>query len=128
MVTRNRNWSTKILWYKTGYAKGKMLSPPKRPTWGRLHCWFSLKLLKNLFSFSLFLFFLSCSWLWYQWTIPMNIYNSSVDKYRTNPKNTILLTLASVNIFAKNAFEEEIFYVIFFLVYPLLLFALFRWK
>jgi hypothetical protein len=33
-----------------------------------------------------------------------------------------------VNIFAKNAFEEEIFYVIFFLVYPLLLFALFRWK
>jgi len=128
MVTRNRNWSTKILWYKTGYAKGKMLSPPKHPTWGRLHCWFSLKLLKNLFSFSLFLFFLSCSWLWYQWTIPMNIYNSSVGKYRTNPKNTILLTLASVNIFAKNAFEEEIFYVIFFLVYPLLLFALFRWK
>jgi hypothetical protein len=30
-------------------------------------------------------------------------------------KNTILLTLASVNIFAKNEFEEEIFYVIFFL-------------
>jgi len=30
-------------------------------------------------------------------------------------KNTILLTLASVNFFAKNEFEEEIFYVIFFL-------------
>jgi hypothetical protein len=55
-------------------------------------------------------------------------YNSGVGKYRTNLKNTILLTLASVNIFAKNTFEEEIFYVIFFLVYPLLLFALFRWK
>ena len=27
----------------------------------------------------------------------------------------ILLTLVSVNIFAKNEFEEEIFYVIFFL-------------
>jgi hypothetical protein len=40
-------------------------------------------------------------------------------------KNTILLTLALVNIFAKNEFEEEIFYVIFFLVYPLLLLAFF---
>jgi len=45
----------------------------------------------------------------------MNISNSDVGKYRTNSKNTILLTLASVNIFAKNEFEEEIFYVIFFL-------------
>jgi hypothetical protein len=45
----------------------------------------------------------------------MNISNSSVGKYRTNPKNTIILTLALVNIFAKNEFEEEIFYVIFFL-------------
>jgi hypothetical protein len=53
--------------------------------------------------------------------------NSSVDIYRANPKNMILLTMASVNIFAKNEFEEEIFYVIF-LVYPLLLWALFRWK
>jgi hypothetical protein len=53
--------------------------------------------------------------------------NSSVDIYRANPKNTILLTMASVNIFAKNEFEEEIFYAIF-LVYPLLLWALFRWK
>jgi hypothetical protein len=44
----------------------------------------------------------------------MNISNSGVGKYRTNPKNTILLTLA-MNIFAKNEFEEEIFYVIFFL-------------
>jgi len=38
MVTINPNWSTEILWYETGYAKGKMLSPPKRPTWGRLYC------------------------------------------------------------------------------------------
>jgi len=43
----------------------------------------------------------------------MNISNSGVAKYRTNPKNTILLTLTSVNIFTKKEFEEEIFYVIF---------------
>jgi hypothetical protein len=128
MVTRNSNWSTEILWYKTGYAKGKMLSPPKHPTWGRLHCWFCLKLLKNLFSFSLFLFFLSCSWLWYQWTIPTNIYNSGVGKYRTNPKNMILMTLASVNIFEKMHLKKKFSMSFFFLVYPLLLFAIFRWK
>jgi hypothetical protein len=46
MVTRNHNWSTEILWYETGYAKGKILSPLKRPTWDKLHCWFCLKLLK----------------------------------------------------------------------------------
>jgi len=45
----------------------------------------------------------------------MNISKSGVGKYRTNPKNTIFLTLASVNNFAKNEFEEEIFYTIFFL-------------
>ena len=44
---------------------------------------------------------------------PTNISNFGIGKYRTNPKNTILLTLASVNIFAKDEFEEEIFYVIF---------------
>jgi hypothetical protein len=32
MITRNPNWSTEILWYGTGYAKGKILSPLKRPT------------------------------------------------------------------------------------------------
>jgi hypothetical protein len=30
MVTRNPNWSTEILWYGTGYAKRKILSPLKR--------------------------------------------------------------------------------------------------
>jgi len=46
----------------------------------------------------------------------MNISNSSVGKYHTNTKkNTILLIVASTNIFAKNKFEEEIFYIIFFL-------------
>jgi len=30
MVTRNPNWSTKILRYETGYVKGKILSPLKR--------------------------------------------------------------------------------------------------
>jgi hypothetical protein len=44
------------------------------------------KIAKNLFSFFPFLFFLSCSWLWRQWTIPANIFNSGVGKYRTNPK------------------------------------------
>jgi hypothetical protein len=32
MVTSNPDWSTEILWYGTDYAKGKMLSPLKRPT------------------------------------------------------------------------------------------------
>ena len=32
MITRNPNWSTEILWYKTDYAKEKMLSLLKRPT------------------------------------------------------------------------------------------------
>jgi hypothetical protein len=116
MVTRNSNWSTEILWYGTGYAKEKMLSPPKHPSWGSLHCWFCLKLLKNLFSF--FLFFYSS----------FHVPDSGVSEQflRIFPtlalvniaqiqKNTILLTLTSVNIFAKNEFEEEIFYVIFFL-------------
>jgi len=31
MVTRNPNWSTEILWYETGYVKGKILSSLKRP-------------------------------------------------------------------------------------------------
>jgi len=38
-------------------------------------------------------------------------------------KNAILLTLASVNAFVKNEFEEEIFYATF-LVYPLFLLTL----
>jgi hypothetical protein len=29
MVTKNPNWSTEILWFETGYVKGKMLSPLK---------------------------------------------------------------------------------------------------
>jgi hypothetical protein len=29
MFTRNPNWSTEILWYGTGYVKGKILSPLK---------------------------------------------------------------------------------------------------
>jgi len=32
MVTKNPNWSTEILWFGTGNAKGKMLSPLKRST------------------------------------------------------------------------------------------------
>jgi hypothetical protein len=55
----------------------------------------------------------------------MNIFNSSVGKYHTNLKNTILLTLASVNIFRKKMNLKKKFSISFFLVYPLLLFALF---
>jgi hypothetical protein len=59
MVIRNPNWSIKILWHGTGYAKGKILSPLKSPTWGRLHCRFCLKLLRIcfplLFFFTMFL-------------------------------------------------------------------------
>jgi len=32
MITKNPDWSTEILWYGTGYAKGKILSTLKRPT------------------------------------------------------------------------------------------------
>jgi hypothetical protein len=46
----------------TGYAKGKMLSPFKCPTWGRLHCWFRLKLLR-VCCITLFLVRLGYSWL-----------------------------------------------------------------
>jgi len=55
MVTRNPNWSTEILWFGTGYVKGKILSPLKRSAWGRLHCWFCLKLL-NIYSLMLWWF------------------------------------------------------------------------
>jgi len=55
MVTRNPNWSTEILWFETGYVKGKILSPLKRSAWGRLHCWFCLKLL-NIYSLMLWWF------------------------------------------------------------------------
>jgi len=55
MVTRNPNWSTEILWFGTGYVKGKILSPLKHYAWGRLHCWFCLKLL-NIYSLKLWWF------------------------------------------------------------------------
>jgi hypothetical protein len=45
MVTKNSNWSTKILWFGIDYVKGKILSPLKYFAWDRLHCWFCLKLL-----------------------------------------------------------------------------------
>jgi hypothetical protein len=129
MVTRNSNWSTEILWYGTGYAKEKMLSPPKHPSWGSLHCWFCLKLLKNLFSF--FLFFYSS----------FHVPDSGVSEQFLR----IFPTLALVNIaqiqkkydtpdsdvseyFRKKWIWRRNFLCHFFLVYPLLLFALFRWK
>jgi hypothetical protein len=80
MVIRNPNWSTKILWYETGYAKEKILSPLKRPVWGRLHCWFCHKLL----TFCWFILW------WFACNIPdsdaseystTDTSNSSVDKY-----------------------------------------------
>jgi hypothetical protein len=127
MVTRNPNWSTEILWYETGYSKGNILSPLKRPTWGKLHWWFCLKLLRIC---SLFPFYSSfhvsdsgISEQFLQIFPTMTLINIAQIQ-----KNTIILTLVSVNNFTRNEFKEEIFYAIFFLVYPLLLFALFRWK
>ena len=69
MVTRNPNWSTKILWYGIGYVKEKILSPLKRSAWGRLHCWFCLKLL-NIYWFML-------------WWFTCNIPDSGVSEYST---------------------------------------------
>jgi len=128
MVTTNPNWSTEILWYKTGYAKGKMLLPLKHPIYGRLHCWFCLKLLRICSSFPFFLFFLSCSWLWRQWTIPTNISNSGVGKYRTNPKKYDTPDSSVSEYFSQKMNLKKKFSMLFFLIYPLLLFVLFRWK
>jgi len=109
MVTRNPNWSTEILWYMIGYTKRKMLSPLKRPTWDRLHCWFCLKLLR----ISLFLFFLSCSWLWHQWTVSTNISNSGVRKYCTNPKRIRYSWIYCQWLISQRIeFEEEFSYAI----------------
>jgi hypothetical protein len=69
MVTTNPNWSTEILWFGTGYVKGKILSPLKRSAWGRLHCWFCLKLL-NIYSLMLW---------WFVYNIP----DSGVSEYLT---------------------------------------------
>jgi len=115
-------WSLETLtgqhrFYDTGLVtqKGRCYHPLCVLPGGRLHCWFCLKLIRICSSFS---FFYSS----------FHVPDSSVSEQflRIFPtlvlvniaqiqKNTILLTLASVNIFAKNEFEEEIFYVIFFL-------------
>ena len=80
MVTMNPNWSTKILWYETGYVKRKILLLLKRPTYDKLHCWFYFKLLKVCW-FVLW---------WFACNIPdasvseystTDIFNSSVNKY-----------------------------------------------
>jgi len=69
MVTRNPNWSSEILWFGTGYVKGKILSPLKRSAWDRLHCWFCLKLL-NIYYFML-------------WWFVYNILDSVASEYST---------------------------------------------
>jgi len=80
MVTRNLDWSTEILWYKTVYVKWKILLPLKRPAWSRLHCWFCHKLL----TFCWFMLW------WFARNIPdsdaseystTNTFNSSIGKY-----------------------------------------------
>ena len=106
-----------------------MLSPLKRPTWDKLHCWFCQKLLRIYFSFFLFfLLFLSCSWLWRQWTISTNIFNSSLGKYRIYPKIQYSWLWRQWIISQNKMNLKKKFYMLFFLVYPLLLFALFKWK
>ena len=65
------------------------------------------KIAKNLFSFPPF-FILPFMFL--TLALMNNSYkysNSSVGKYRTNPKNTILLTLASVNISQKMNLKKK---------------------
>jgi len=58
----------------------------------------------------------------------MNISNSGVGKYRTNPKKCNTPDSGVSEYFRKKKeFEEEIFYAIF-LIYPLFLLTLFRWK
>jgi hypothetical protein len=75
IITRNPNYSTKILWYETDYAKEKILSPFKRPTWGRLIASFVL----NSQGFIVLRF----------WWSTYNIPNSGTDKYlTTNTSNS----------------------------------------
>jgi len=55
--------------------------------------------------------------------LPTNIFNSGVDKYCTNLKSTIFLTLAPVNTFARFGFlieEETIFLMPFSFCLPFL--------
>jgi len=132
MVTRNPNWSIKILWYGIDYVKEKILSPIKRLTWDWLHCLFCLKLLRIICSpFSFSPFFYSSS------HVPdsgvseqfIQIFSSlALVNITQTQKNTIFQTLTSMNNFAKNWIWRRIFLCHFLFVYPLLLFVLFRWK
>ena len=122
-VTRNPNWSTDILWSETGYVKGKILSLLKRPAWGRLHCWFCLKLLKKIYWFILWLFV---------WNIPdsgaseystTDISNSGVGKYYVGIKINkfkssffLFPTLASVNKQIKSIYFFTHTYYFYFYV------------
>jgi len=93
--------------YGTGLVKqkGKMLSPPMRPFYsekkGQAALLILSKIAKNLFLF--FPFFI----LPFMFLTLASLNNSyeyfqfCIGKYRTNPKNTILLTLVLVNIFIK---------------------------
>jgi len=107
MIIRNPNWSTEILCYETGYTKGKMLSPFKRLTWGRLHYWFCLKLLRICSSF----FFCSSNHVpdfSVSEQYPQIFSILALVNIAQTKKNVILLTLMSVNKFAKFwIFNEE---------------------
>jgi hypothetical protein len=119
MVTRNPNRSIEILWYKTGYAKRKILSPLKRPTWGRLRCWFYFILLRIC---SPLLFFCSS----------YHVSDSSVSEQYLQifptlalvniaqiQKNMIFLTLAPMNKYTKFVLKEKrnYFYFLCFFCY-----------
>jgi hypothetical protein len=106
MVTRNPNWSTEIIWYGTSYVKEKILSPFKRPTWDKLHCWFCLKLL--IICSPLFFFFYNIPDSDVSECLLISISDSGVGKYYTNSESAIFLTLAQVNKFVKFwIFKEE---------------------
>jgi hypothetical protein len=127
MVIRNPNWSTEMLWYRTSYIKGKMLSPLKRPTWDRLHCWFYLKLLRMCSPF----FF--CS----SYHVPdsgvseqyLQIFPTLVlVNIAQTQKNVIFVTLALVNKVAKFWIfneKETIFLCLFSFCLPFLYYLLF---
>jgi len=119
MVTRNPNRSIEILWYKTGYAKRKILSPLKRPTWGRLRCWFYFILLRIC---SPLLFFCSS----------YHVSDSSVSEQYLQifptlalvniaqiQKNMIFLTLAPMNKYTKFVLKEKRNYFYFFMFFLL---------
>jgi hypothetical protein len=106
LTGQQRFYGTELV---TCYMKGKILSPLKCYTWGKLHYWFCLKLLRIS---SPFFFSYNVPDYGVNEHLPTNISYSGVGKYCTNLKGVIFLTLTPVNKFKKFRFlieEETIF-------------------